>query len=107
MGNSSNCYLLINESDLDSKGEIRRNIELISERENSWQPSPAPLTNTKQRLITRASFVYKSSRLVRISLINAVNKIVLLVLSGKLFYKSNRKRFSCVCTPGPSCSKAD
>ena len=52
----------------------------------------------KQRLITRTSFVYKTSRLVRISLlINALNKRVLLFFSAKLFYKSNRKRFSCVC----------
>ena len=42
--------------------------------------------------------MYKTSRLVRISLlINALNKRVLLFFSGKLFYKSNRKLFSCVC----------
>ena len=52
----------------------------------------------KQGLITRTSFVYKTSRLVRISLlISALNKRVLLFFSGKLFYKSNRKLFSCVC----------
>ena len=40
----------------------------------------------------------KTWRLLRISLlINALNKRVLLVSSGKLFYKSNRKLFSCVC----------
>ena len=42
--------------------------------------------------------MYKTSRLVRISLlINALNKRVLLFFLGKLFYKSNRKLFSCVC----------
>ena len=52
----------------------------------------------KQRLITRTSFVYKTLRLVRISLlINALNKEVLLFFSGKLFYKCNRNLFSCVC----------
>ena len=52
----------------------------------------------KQRLITRTSFVHKTSRLVRISLlINALSKRVLLFFSGKLSYKSNRKLFSCVC----------
>ena len=52
----------------------------------------------KQRLITRSSFVNKTSRLVRICLlINALNKRVFLFFSGKLFYKSNRKLFSCVC----------
>ena len=40
----------------------------------------------------------QASRLVRISLlINALNKRVLLFFLGKLFYKSNRKLFSCVC----------
>ena len=40
------------------------------------------------------SFVYKTSRLVRICLlISALNKKVLLFISGKLFYKSNRKLF--------------
>ena len=52
----------------------------------------------KQRLITRTIFVCKTSRLVTISiLINGLNKIVLHFFSGKLFYKSNRKLFSCVC----------
>ena len=52
----------------------------------------------KQGLITRTSFVYKTSQLVRICLlISALNKRVLLFFAGKLFYKSNRKRFSCVC----------
>ena len=52
----------------------------------------------KQRLITRTSVAYKTSRLVRISLlINALNKRILLFFTGKLFYKSNRKLFSCVC----------
>ena len=44
------------------------------------------------------SFVYKTLQLVRISLlINAPNKRVLLFFLGKLFYKSNRKLFPCVC----------
>ena len=52
----------------------------------------------KQRLITRTIFACKTSRLVTISiLINGLNKIVLHFFSGKLFYKSNRKFFSCVC----------
>ena len=47
---------------------------------------------------TRTSFVYKTSRLVRISLlINALNNSILLFFLGNLFYKSNRKLFSCVC----------
>ena len=42
----------------------------------------------------RTSFVYKTSQLVRICLlIIAPNKRVLQLLSGKLFYKSNRKPF--------------
>ena len=41
--------------------------------------------------------MYKTSRLVRICLlISTLNKRVLLFFSGKLFYKSNRKLFSCV-----------
>ena len=52
----------------------------------------------KQGLISRTSFVYKTSQLVRICLlISALNKRVLLFFSGKLFYKSNRRLFSCVC----------
>ena len=43
-------------------------------------------------------FVYKTLWLVRISLlISPLNKRVLLFFFGKLFYKSNRKIFSCVC----------
>ena len=54
--------------------------------------------SAKQGLITRASFVYKTLRLVRISLlISAPNKRVLLFFSWKLCYKSNRKLFPCVC----------
>ena len=54
--------------------------------------------SAKQGLITRASFVYKTLRLVRISLlISALNKRVLLFFSWKLFYKNNRKLFPCVC----------
>ena len=48
--------------------------------------------------VRRTSFVYKTSRLVRIYLlISALNKRVLLFSSGKLFYKNNRKLFPCVC----------
>ena len=54
----------------------------------------------KRGLITRTSFVYKTPRLVRICLlISSLNKRVLPFFSGKLFYKSNRKLFSCVCIP--------
>ena len=43
-------------------------------------------------------FVDKTLRLVRISLlISAIQRGVLRFFSGKLFYKSNRKLFSCVC----------
>ena len=43
-------------------------------------------------------FMYKTSQLVRISLlINALNKRVLLFFLEKLFHKSNRKLFFCVC----------
>ena len=67
-------------------------------RENSKTRILESIFFAKQRLITRTSFVYKTSRLVRISLfINALNKSVLLFFSGRLFYKSNRKLFSCVC----------
>ena len=46
----------------------------------------------------RTSFVYKTLLLVRIFLLtNALNKRVLLFFLRKLFYKSNRKLFSCVC----------
>ena len=52
----------------------------------------------KQGLITRTSFVYKTSRLVRICLlISTLNKRVKLFFSGNLFYKSNKKLSSCVC----------
>ena len=40
--------------------------------------------------------VYKTSRLVRISVFNQQPK-QRVFFSGKLFYKSNRKLFSCVC----------
>ena len=43
-------------------------------------------------------FVYKTLRLVTISLfISAIQRGVLRFLSGKVFFKSNRKLFSCVC----------
>ena len=48
----------------------------------------------KQGLITHTSFVYKTSRLVRIFLlISALNKRVLPFFSGKLFHKSRQKTF--------------
>ena len=42
-------------------------------------------------------FVDKTLRLVRISLLISSIQRVLRFVSGKLFYKSNRKLFSCVC----------
>ena len=52
----------------------------------------------KQGLITRTSFVRKTSRLVRISLlISALNKRVLLFSLESYFKKSNRKFFAFVC----------
>ena len=52
----------------------------------------------KQELITRTlSFVYKTSRLVRIFLlISNLNKEFFFFLE-KVIYKSNRKLFFCVC----------
>ena len=50
----------------------------------------------KQELITPA-FMYKTSRLVRISALSLPKKRVLRFFPGKLIYKSNRKRFSCIC----------
>ena len=56
----------------------------------AWADKTRILESTffaKQRLIARTSFVCKTSRLVRISLlINALNKSVLLFLLGKLFF---------------------
>ena len=52
----------------------------------------------KQRLVTRTSFVYKTSRLVMISLlINALNKRVLLFSRGRYFIKAIENLFSRVC----------
>ena len=42
-------------------------------------------------------FVDKTSRLVRVSLLISAIQRVLRFVWGKLFYKSNRKPFSCVC----------
>ena len=42
-------------------------------------------------------FVDKTLRVVRISLLISAIQRVLRSVSGKLFYKSNRKLFSCVC----------
>ena len=42
-------------------------------------------------------FVYKTLRLVRISLLISTITKSLRFFSGKLFYKSNKKLFSCVC----------
>ena len=51
-------------------------------------------------LITRTSFVYKTSRLVKICLlISALSKRVLLFFLEKLFYKSNRKLFPVFAYP--------
>ena len=59
--------------------------DILSEK-NSYLES---IFSSKQGLITRQSFVYKTSRLVWISLlISALNKRVLLFCSWKLFYKS-------------------
>ena len=69
--------------------------DILSEKKKSILES---IFFAKQGLITRTSFVYKTSLLVRICLlISTLNKRVLLFFSGKLFYKSNRKLFSCVC----------
>ena len=65
----------------------------------------ADILSDKETVFWKASFlqnkdcfVYETSRLVRICLlISALNKRVFLFFSGKLFYKSNRKLFSCVC----------
>ena len=65
----------------------------------------AGILSDKETVFWKASFLqnkdcflYETSRLVRICLlISALNKRVLLFLSGKLFYKNNRKLFSCVC----------
>ena len=52
----------------------------------------------KQELITRTSFAYKTSWLVRISLlIIALNKELRVFSRESLFYKSNRKLFSGIC----------
>ena len=52
----------------------------------------------KQELITRTSFVYKTSWLVWISLLIIVLNKEFCVFSRKsFFYKSNRKLFSCIC----------
>ena len=45
----------------------------------------------------RKTFVDKVLRLVRISLLISAMQRVLRFFSGNLFYKSNRKLFSCVC----------
>ena len=70
-------------------------------------PTPAPhlcswlhssLVKCVRLWWARTSFVYKTLRLIRIFLLtNALNKRVLLFFLRKLFYKSNRKLFSCVC----------
>ena len=61
--------------------------------------TPFPRNVSLGRLwLERTNFVYKTLRLERISLLtNALNKRVLLFFLRKLFYKSNRKLFSCVC----------
>ena len=65
----------------------------------SWHLSEKSILFGKQGLIKCTSFEYKTSRLVTISLlISALNNRVLLFFLGKLFHKSTRKCFSCVCT---------
>ena len=53
----------------------------------------------KQELpvITRTSFVYKTSRPVRTSLLISALNNEFCFFSGKLFYKNNIKLFSCIC----------
>ena len=64
--------------------------------------------NHKDWLRLQASCTCKTSRLVRVFLlISALNKKVLLFFSGKLFYKSNRKHFSCVCISWYKHSRGD
>ena len=46
---------------------------------------------------TRTDYACKTLRLVRTSLLISAIQRVLRFFSGHLFYKSNRKRFSCVC----------
>ena len=54
--------------------------------------------SAKQGLITRTSFVYRTSRLVRISLlISALNKRVLFFSLESYFTKAIENSISCVC----------
>ena len=55
-----------------------------------------PLLQNKNWLRVQ-DFVDKTLRLVRISLLISAIQRVLRFFSGNLFYKSNRKLFSCVC----------
>ena len=61
-----------------------------------WKKS---FLQNKDWLRVHASFVYKTSRLVRISLLisQCSKQESFAFFSGKLFYKSNRKLFPCVC----------
>ena len=57
----------------------------------------ASFCKTRTDYTCKLAFVYTTLRLVRISLlISAITKSFAF-FSGKLFYKSNRKLFSCVC----------
>ena len=65
-----------------------------------WQKSAfwkASFCKTRTDYACKTSVVYKTLRLVRISLLTSAIQRVLRFFSRKLFYKSNRKLFSCVC----------
>ena len=70
--------------------------DILSEKKPVfWKAS---FLQNKDWLRVQASCTRLRDRLVRICLlISALNKRVLLFFSGKLFYKSNRKLFTCVC----------
>ena len=57
----------------------------------------ASFCKTRTDYACKTSVVYKTLRLVRISLLTSVIQRVLRFFSGKLFYKSNSKLFSCFC----------
>ena len=61
-----------------------------------WERSP----KTTAQLIyckARTGYTYKTSRLVRISLLISILNKEFCCLLGKVIFKSNRKRFSCIC----------
>ena len=72
--------------------------DILSERNAYFGKHLFWKIRTGQRVQT--SFVYRTSRLVRISLlISALNKRVFLFFSGKLFHKSNRRLFPVFAYP--------